>query len=64
MNVTSTRDAVPTTIALGAENDLRDAERLGDGAHDLDAPVTRTDTPGEDGGGEIGGIARVRAVKP
>jgi len=81
MNVTSARDAVPTTVALGVENDVREAERLGllatyanvtfdarrghrnlwivaavgggdaaalrvgDGSHDLAAPVTRTDTP-------------------
>jgi hypothetical protein len=81
MNVTSTRDAVPTTVALGVENDVREAERLGplatranvsfdarrgrrnlwivatvdgrdavalrvgDGGHDLEAPITRTDSP-------------------
>jgi hypothetical protein len=81
MNVTSTRDAVPTTVALGVEDDVRDADRLGalaargnvtfdarrgrrslwivvsldgretaalragDGSQDLEAPVTRTDTP-------------------
>src|ERR1700736_1255483 len=81
MIVTSAHDVVPTTVALGVENDVRDAEPLGGLAtragvsfdarrgrrglwivastggraiaglragwsgDDLDAPVTRTDTP-------------------